>query len=156
MQLKKQLYNMGAKLVLERPANSRGLKEFEEMFVQSGQALISKYAAAEDDDHTRRVISHVIGIERWGQRRLQVALGDPFVKDEYDIYRPPRDSTLESLQVAFDNTRATTIDLIRQMQEALVDLTMQIEHNHYGPLTVRGWLQYLHVHSTFESERLKD
>lgn len=156
MQIKKQLYNLGAKFILERPARVRGLKDFEEMFIHSGQELADKYALSDDTDDARRIISHVIGIERWGQRRLKVALGETFNDDEYNNYRPPRDATLESLQFAFNDTRAETVDLIRQMQDQAVDPDVKIEHNQYGPLTVRAWLQYLHTHSKFESERLKN
>lgn len=156
MKLKRRLWNLGAQFVLERPARVRGFKEFEDMFVHTGRELADQYATAQDTDDTRRIISHVIGIERWGQQRLKVAFGETFNAEEYTNYRPPREATLESLQFDFNDTRAATIDLIRRMQEQAVDPDVSIEHNQYGPLTVRGWLQYLYTHSKSESERLKN
>jgi hypothetical protein len=156
MDLKRQLYNLGAKFILERPARARGLKDYEEIFVHTGKKLADKYATADDTNNTRRVISHVIGIERWGQRRLKVAFGDAFNADEYNNYRPPREASLESLQFEFNDTRAETIDIIRRMQEQAVDLDVKIEHNQYGPLTIRAWLQYLHTHSKLKSDRLEN
>jgi len=43
----------------------------------------------------------VIGIERWGQRRLRMLLGEPPVSDEYDSYRPGEDLSMPALRDAF-------------------------------------------------------
>lgn len=118
----------------------------------AGKRLAAQYARLPDGDFNRRVLNHVIGIERWGQRRLKVALGEPFVTEEYDGYRPPRETGWTDLQALFAETRAATVALARQLDDKA---DVKILHNGWGELTVRGWLNYLHVHASLESRKMK-
>jgi hypothetical protein len=99
-------------------------------------------------------LSHVVGIERWGQRRLQVALGEPLLMDEYDNYRPARDLDWQGLQAEFQATRRETIALAQRLEQAGAEAT-RVNHNSFGDLSVRGWLYYLGRHADLESRRIK-
>lgn len=97
---------------------------------------------------------HVIGIERWGQRRLRVALGEPFMQEEYDRYRPAAHD-MPTLSQEFADTRAETLRIARQLCEQHISPVQQVAHNDMGGVTVRGWLHYLDGHAYRESSRFK-
>lgn len=130
---------------------------------KSGQDLIEELDASGSrirrklmDTHPSRknykVLNHIIGIERWGQRRLAVALGERIVNDEYDTYRPPLGLSWNELQDQFVKTRQDTVDLAKQL-EAAPAANDKIYHNSYGELTPAMWLTYLRHHA--EGELLK-
>jgi hypothetical protein len=102
-----------------------------------------------------KVLRHITGIERWGQRRLQILLGEPPIADEYDGYRPGTDLTLDEQRALFRETRTATLALIDQLQAAGVGDDATAPHNDFGPLTVRGWLRYLDMHANLESKKLR-
>jgi hypothetical protein len=119
-----------------------------------GRTLERTFAAAKDNESNRKLLSHVTGIERWGQSRLRVALGEPLLMDEYDGYRPPREAGWAELQDAFHDTRQQTVALARQLGPA-VEAGVHVPHNQFGPLTVRSWLRYLDIHANMEAKKLK-
>lgn len=137
-------------LLIERPAKKKTLAEFATQFEQSGAALSRRIEKATPKPIHRRQIRHVVGIERWGQRRLRVALGEPPIHDEYDTYQPPEDASWETLVDAFRDTRQTTVELVRTLATQPID-DVRIKHNDLGPLSVRGWLGYLKSHATREA-----
>lgn len=98
------------------------------------------------------VLNHLIGIERWGQRRLAVALGEPLVEEEYDGYRPPRGLSWNELQDQFAETRDQTITLAQLIRDRRAGSNL-IPHNSYGQLTPAMWLTFLRAHA--EGELLK-
>ncbi|MCJ7624103.1 MAG: hypothetical protein MUO76_11415 [Anaerolineaceae bacterium] len=98
----------------------------------------------------KRTALHIIGIERWGQRRLRVALGEPFELDEYDEYQPSEDLGWEELIDTFHNARRETAALAKAMGER-GDAHIYIRHNQFGDLSVRSWFRYLDMHANIES-----
>ena len=96
------------------------------------------------------MLSHIIGIERWGQSRLRVFLGEPFTQDEYNGYRPARDVPWDELVGQFSATRSETIALARALDEALIAPDKTVLHNQLGPLSARAWLRYLQTHASRE------
>jgi len=94
-------------------------------------------------------LNHIIGIERWGQQRLKVALGTPFVMDEYDGYRPPFGLSWNELQDMFNQTRLDTLALANRLNEqGAVQKT--VFHNTFGEISTTHWLYYLRVHANSE------
>lgn len=135
----------------ERPARKQNVTHWRQTLVDSGEMLNAFLATKTDSEQNRRVLSHIIGIERWGQRRLQVALGAPLLDDEYDGYRPPKERTWSELQADFAETRRETAVIAGK----ITTLDTQIHHNMYGDLSVRGWLRYLDMHANLEAKKLK-
>ncbi len=111
-----------------------------------------------DWNHTRAV--HVIGIERWGAHRLRVPLGEPLVMDEYDGYAPNDQLSMVELAAEFQQTRAATIAVVRELQNKGIPLSQTVRHNEVGDLSVRGWIFYLENHmgreTTLLTQRKRD
>jgi hypothetical protein len=101
------------------------------------------------------VLRHLTGIERWGQRRLQILLGAAPIQDDYDGYQPNADLDLAGQLAAFAQTRAATLKLVDQLKEAGVSDTQKADHNDYGQLSARGWLRYLDLHASLESKQIR-
>ncbi|SEJ92368.1 DinB superfamily protein [Deinococcus reticulitermitis] len=142
--------------VLEKPAGRSSFTDLSQGLERSGNFLAQRAERAADTPENRDLLAHIIGIERWGQNRLQVALGQrEFVRDEYHPYRPPEGSTLAQLQVALSQTRSRTVDLARQLHARPPHDDFVVEHNGLGPLTAKGWLRYLTQHADLESRKLK-
>jgi hypothetical protein len=141
---------LAAQLFFERPAWRRGYAQMIARLEESGQKLSARAARASDSQLSRRQIRHIIGIERWGQRRLGTFLGEPPTLDEYDDYRPPAEQSWAEYQEALRQTRAETVALARQLQAAQVD-DLKVAHNDFGDLSALGWLQYLLGHADREA-----
>jgi hypothetical protein len=139
---------------LEQPFRSLTAEQMAERLELDGRTLERTFAAAKDSESNRKLLSHITGIERWGQTRLQVALGAPLAIDEYNGYRPARDDSWAELQDAFRSTRQQTVDLARQLGPA-VEAVVHVPHNQFGPLTVRSWLRYLDMHANMEAKKLR-
>jgi hypothetical protein len=144
-----QLFTAAGSVIFEMPARRRRLTELMIALQASGQRLSARCERLSGSDHNRRILSHIIGIERWGQRRLRVMLGEPFVQDEYDGYRPTRDTAWDDLRRQFSETRMETIRLIGSI-ERVQAVEMKVIHNMWGELSARGWLNYLNVHADVE------
>ncbi|NDJ79053.1 MAG: DinB family protein [Chloroflexi bacterium] len=142
-------------LVLERPVRNWTLDEFIAHLDRAGDGIAHHIAQAKGTDRNRAQLRHVIGIERWSQRRLMVTLGDDLIIDEYDDYRPDADMEWDALCAEFQTTRADTLSLLHSLAEVEADLARLIPHNQYGDLTVRGWLRYLDMHANAESRRIR-
>ncbi len=154
MKLRNTLTGIVANLRLERPASKTTLVEQAAKLQMMGLALAARYAAAADTPANRERLRHITGIERWGQSRLRVALGEPLMMDEYDDYRPPADLSWPDLQAAFEETRQATVALIEQLHKAGA-AAVKTPHNQFGDLTVRGWLAYLNNHANLESKKIR-
>ncbi len=154
MGLQDTLMRVGATFFLERPARSSTPVDLAGRMERDGAALYNRVRSLGDSPYHRKVLSHVIGIERWGQRRLKVFLGEPFVRDEYDAYRPTQDTGWDDLLNQFQIARAETIALARQLGSHPPAST-QVEHNMFGGLTITGWLHYLNFHANAESKRMR-
>lgn len=148
------LFTLGGNLFLNRPAANRTFAQFADQLDRGGQAITARFTTAGDHPFNRRLLNHIIGIERWGQHRLEVALGETLLLDEYNGYRPPRDTEWQPLLAEWRATRNTTLALIPHL-EANADAQLRIPHNDFGPLTVGGWLHYLYLHAHFEARKTK-
>ncbi|MEZ4731636.1 MAG: DinB family protein [Caldilineaceae bacterium] len=141
-------------LFIERPGLKLSLAEWSQRLAKDGDAIDQRVAKSQSPQ-AGTTLRHITGIERWGQRRLQVALGEPPVQDEYDGYQPAADLDVTALREAFRATRETTVTLAQQLAAANLDPAFTISHNQFGPLSVRGWLSYLNTHANFESKRIR-
>lgn len=141
-------------LMLERPLKNKDMAEIAQEFDLAGGRLKRTFAAAKDNPDNRRLLSHIVGMERWGQSRLRVALGEPLTMDEYDGYRPPREATWPALQDAFAETRQQTVAVVQALGKANIT-EVKVPHNQFGPLSVRSWLRYLDMHANLEAKKLR-
>ena len=139
---------------IERSTSKMTLADLADRLQASSSEVARRIQSATARPQNQKQARHIIGIERWGQQRLRVALGGPLVMDEHDAYRPDESASLEALSKAFVTTRADTIALARKLQQANLAPTLTIPHNDLADLTVRGWLYYLDVHATRESAKL--
>jgi hypothetical protein len=117
----------------------------------SSSKLSTQFLNVEDTDQNRRLLSHIIGIERWGQRRIRVALGEAFVMEEYDGYRPPRETNFDELRHEFSQTRSKTLELAGKLVNVA---DTKVLHNTWGKLSMRGWLRYLNAHANLHAQRI--
>jgi hypothetical protein len=132
-------------------ARGKGIERLADALETSGVALDARLAAISDTPGNRAALAHWIGIERWGQRRLCVTLGEPFLDDEHHSYQPPEADGVAVLREAFAETRAETVELAHRLRAADVDPATTVRHNDLGDLSVRGWLAYLLQHPEQES-----
>jgi hypothetical protein len=141
-------------LMVERPGRKLPLAAWSQKLAESGEQINQRVATAQTPQGAA-TLRHITGIERWGQRRLQVALGEPFVQDEYDGYQPPADADIATLREEFRTTRQATVTLAQKLATAGVSDEVTVRHNQFGPVSVRGWLSYLNSHANFESKRIR-
>jgi hypothetical protein len=147
------IMNLAANLFFELPARNKALTTLADDLRTSGTTVQQRIANASDTPRSREFALHLIGIERWGQRRLKVALGEDLIRDEYDGYRPAQDIAFEQLPAEFEQTRQQTLDLVTALENT--DYSDKIEHNSFGPLTVRGWLKYLDSHAAMTAKLVR-
>ena len=138
--------------IAERQAKAKGFDELAAELEASGRDLDARLDGIPDTAANREAIAHWAGIERWGQRRLQVPLGEPFVLDAYHGYRPDTEAGVQELRRALAQTRRETVALVQRLKEAGVDPATTVRHNDLGELSVRGWLAYLEQHPRQESK----
>jgi hypothetical protein len=140
--------------IAEQGAKGKDYDALAAQLEQGRRIAAGRFAAASDSGKNRHQAGHIIGIERWGQRRLRTLLGEPLVMDEYDAYRPGPQASMAELAVLFDETRSETITVLSELQHAAIALTMTAPHNDAGDLSVGGWIVYLSQHATRESHVL--
>ncbi|CAN5857038.1 hypothetical protein BH24DEI2_BH24DEI2_18840 [soil metagenome] len=141
--------------VLEQQAKGQSFQALAHALERASTPVTERLDRATDTLHNRKVAHHIIGIERWGQRRLQVPLGEAFVDDSYQGYRLAEDADLATLRSAFGTTRRDTVELVRELEAAKVDPTTKVCHNDLGALSVGAWLAYLTSYGKRESSKLK-
>lgn len=130
------------------------MAQMAQTLAHSGKALSQQFEKLSNNDRNRQVLNHIIGIERWGQSRLRVALGEALVRDEYNGYRPARETDWVTLKQQFTETRAATVALVQDLDKAGV-VSRKVWHNRYGEITVKGWLRYLNIHANMESKKMR-
>lgn len=153
--LRRAARGIAGRLMVKRPAGKLGLEALAAKLAESGRTLERRYGAATDSDANRERLRHIVGIERWGQRRLEVLIGKEPVADEYDGYRPSANASWRDLKLAFANTRRATVALARDLAAQGVADERKVPHNTLGDLTAREWLYYLRLHADGESRRIK-
>lgn len=141
--------------MLERPVRNKSYAELGYLLEESGQTVLSRISQAAETEKNHRILTHLIGIEKWSQQRLRVALGDDFIDEEYDNYRPSQDADWSDLHDIFANTRAVTVGLTNELIIQNAPTVMKIDHNDFGPVSPRGWLRYIDFHGRSESKRVK-
>ena len=149
------MFSVLREFLVERPARKASINELADKLSVSGQALSIRFGGIANRDANREALRHIIGLERWGQRRLRVFLGEPFVRDEHDGYRPSENFSWNDLREDFNQARAETVTLAEQLKQKNVTHTATVLHNDFGSLTAKGWLKYLLDHATRESLRIK-
>ena len=154
MSLRDTLTGAVSGLLLERPFRNKDFAEIAQELDLAGGRLKHTFASAKDNADNRRLLSHIVGMERWGQSRLRVALGEPLTMDEYDDYRPAPETVWPGLQDAFSETRQQTVAVVQALGKANV-ADIKVPHNQFGPLSVRSWLRYLDLHANLEAKKLK-
>ena len=132
-------------IFFEGPARGKTAAELGLALKTNGDEFCSRLAAMRRTSRLHAVVTHCIGIERWAQGRVRVALGEPFVDEEYDIYRPSLEVPWNDLIALFETTRRESIQLVQQCSGSALEKT--VVHNNIGPLSVRGWFQYMQYHS---------
>lgn len=140
-------------LFIEMPARMSGFDRLILNLEKTGRGIEKRIVAAGDRPNNREALAHIVGMERWGQQRLRVALGEPLVIDEYDGYMPENE-TWPELQQSFRATRQVTVSLSKSLRMARVDPGMRIKHNQFGEMSLLGWLYYLNLHANLESIRI--
>lgn len=151
MKLRDQVMRLGVPWFVERPASRCSYAQLSLALEQTGPQILARIRKTRSS-RAEKTIRHIIGIERWGQRRLQVALGEPLLMDGHHPYKPPEGLTYERLAEEFQATRQQTLALAKHLESA--PDSEKIPHNSLGPLSVKGWLFYLNVHADLESRRL--
>ncbi|MBK8902348.1 MAG: DinB family protein [Anaerolineaceae bacterium] len=141
--------------LLERPGQKWTMSAWGEKLTASGEKIERRLQKAPDSERNRQVLSHIVGIELWGQSRLRVGLGEPFKEDDYDSYRPSRSRTWEQLKAEFRLVRKKSVALAEALDDNMVDQFMKVKHNRYGMITLGAWLRYLDMHANAESKRIK-
>ena len=141
--------------MLERPAKKWTMSAWGEKLTASGEEISQKLDKVPDSDPNRKVLSHIIGIEQWGQSRLRVGLGEPFKQEEYDAYRPSKTRSWEQLKTEFRIARRKTVALAEELDKNQVDQFERVKHNQYGQISLGAWLRYLELHARLESKRIK-
>lgn len=150
---REQLIKVVAPVVLNFMAGQKDTALLIEGLRQSAEKIYHKVQEATPNSHNHKVFSHIIGIERWGQSRLKVALGESLVMDEYNGYRPARDRAWDDLIDDFVKTRQETMAIAKQISRT--NASPLIPHNTYGDLSVEAWLFYLQIHADSELYKFK-
>lgn len=134
-------------------AGRRDMAELLDALDTSGQVVADRFARAGDNANNCEVARHIIGIERWSRRRLQTALGDTALNDDYDAYRPDDVADMAALSALFAAEREKTIALAQQA--ANLPDSVRVAHNDLGEMSVAGWLFYIENHASRECIRLR-
>lgn len=153
MALKQRLYQLAGKLYFERPAQKLPLRDHARSLRSSGDTILSRLQGVQPTEKHRDVLRHVIGIERWGQRRLRAFLGEPFVLDAHHPYKPTPEASWDELLREFASTREETVRLATGFTDC--NTVGVVPHNDFGELSARGWLRYLRGHAEVETRKLR-
>jgi hypothetical protein len=117
----------------------------------NGLKLEARFLAAGDSLVSRRVLRHIIAIERWGLNRLRMLLQEkPFEADSSGAYYPPEGVAWSVLLLEFKAVRRELVALIPFLEN-----TNKVAHNMMGDLSARAWLKYLDFHANAESSKVR-
>jgi hypothetical protein len=150
MRVIQKLIGLGLRPIAERRARGRDFEAAARDLERAGARIDAHLTGTPDTPANREAIAHCVGIERWGQRRLQVALGEPLDEGGHRPYRPALELGVDGLRAAMAETRAGTVALARELAAARVDPTTTVHHDDLGELTLGGWLAYLEQHASRE------
>lgn len=144
-------------MLLEGPGRRRPLAQWPRALAESGERIAARvHRARGNAERNGAILNHIVGIERWCQRRLRVFLGQPPVRDEYDGYRPQSSLALAEQLAAFRAARGETIALVEEILATPFEaLPETVEHNQHGALSIYAWLRYLELHANWEARRIR-
>lgn len=134
----------------ERKARHRSFQDLADDLQNAYPPIADHLAGKPDTPANREAIAHCVGIERWGQSRLRVGLGDALAMDAYHPYRPDVGEGVEALAAAMAATREETVALARRLHDQGVAPSETVPHNDLGDLSLAGWLVYLQQHASRE------
>src|SRR5262245_11354767 len=117
MPFKDVYWRLFAVFTMERPVRNLTIADLASKLTVSGDKLTTRFGGIANRDANREALRHIIGIEKWGQKRLKVFLGYPYERDEYEGYRPPASYSWNDLRDAFAETRRDTVSLARQINQ---------------------------------------
>jgi len=143
---------IGAMLRPAAERQARG-KTFSDLANELGEAwprIETHLKGKPDTGMNREALAHCIGIERWGQSRLKVGLGEPFTLDAYHPYRPNLEDGVDALAQAMKETREATIALAHDLEAKGVPVEKKVEHNDLGEMSLGAWLMFLKQHASRE------
>ena len=149
-----RLLGFAAQLFFERPGRTLDYTAHINGLRESGDALVTRFRTARDDQHNRTLLRHIIGIEHWAQARLRELLGAAPFREEYDKYQPSAQLTVSELAQVMQQTRQQSCAIAQQLADAQIDLQQRVTHNQFGPLSASGWLVYIRSHAAIESKKL--
>lgn len=155
MSIGERVARIAGNLLFTRPARKETLTGLAERLEASGRTLEARFAAASPGDANRETIRHIIGIERWGQRRLRAFRGGATPADQYDGYRPAANLDIAALRGMFTECRRDTVAVARDLAQSDVPENTRVEHNLFGPFGARDWLYYLDSHANREARKIK-
>jgi hypothetical protein len=153
MALKDSITKLIVNVMIEQPAQRQGLENLQKKLQKTADDLAIRLKGIQDSQENRNKLRHIIAIEKWGQRRLKVALGETLIEDENHAYKPSEKSSWEELKSLYSIARLETLTIAKQLSK--IDINQKVPHNQLGPLSVLGWLRYLNTHAFLESKRLK-
>ncbi len=138
-----------AKLFLE---NNTPVAQHTKKLESNGTQLLEHFTRAGDTESSRRVLRHIVAIERWGTNRLRVLLGEKaFEQDGSRAYEPAIEATWPELLETLKTARADLVALAPRLE----DKENKVPHNMMGELSGKAWLKYLNTHAGIESKRVK-
>jgi hypothetical protein len=124
--------------------------------LEENASLLAKHLrTARDSDANRAQLRRVIGVERWGQTRLKVFLGEALVDDTPDDHRPLEHLDWDMLTAQFWATRKDTVALARQLADAGIADAATVPHPDHGRMTARAWLDHLYANARKAIKRIR-
>ena len=147
--------DLAATLVLKRPARKLTYADLIARLERGDVRIRARIARAMPSASNSDTLRHIVGIERWGQRRLRTILGEPPIADESEGYRPDPTTDWPALRDEWAATRRETIALAGRIAAARINDGTKAGHNDLGDLTGREWLLYLSTHASLEAFRMR-
>jgi hypothetical protein len=118
----------------------------------NGQRIETRFRTVGESAAMRKLLCHIVAIERWGLNRLRVLNGEkPFIMDSSKIYSPLEDSPWSVLLTDFNETRRELVALAPLLEGN----TGKVAHNMMGDLSAKAWLKYLDFHANAESTKAR-
>lgn len=150
-----RLKSLALRKVVQEPAHRKRYAELADELYVSGERVRLRLERARGTAEQARVLRHIVGIERWGQRRLRAAFGESLDANGHHAFKPPQGLSWAELKEAFLSARTGTVALARELSEHPPEGDFTVTHDEHGPLSARAWLRYLQLHAEFESRRVR-
>lgn len=144
-----------AHFFIEQRAGKTTLESLSHKMEESAVIVAQKLNSAADTPTNREIANHIIGMERWGQRRLDTLFSNEKLSDEYDNYKPGLQYSMSDLHKEFQAARALTMARLLKISQNPELERRLIPHNMLGPLSVKGWFYYLDTHASREAHKIK-